>query len=104
MMTIETKTNGYKADELQELIKVFNTATEKLFGDCHIEHFYYGDSLDMISVRLSNNNYGHFNLSAKRVSFNGHDCSKDEFNKFIQLTYNDDLFDLNGRLLETALN
>lgn len=102
MMTIETKTNGYKAEDLQEMIQIFHKATETIFGECTIKHFYYGDRLDMISVILPNHDYGHFNLTAKRVSFNGHTCSMDNYYKFAQLTFNDELFD--GRLMEIASN
>ena len=104
MMTITTKTNGYKAEGLQELIKIFNKAAENLFGECTVEHFYYGDLLDMISITLPNRHYGQFNLTAKRVSFNGHTCTDEEYNKFTQMTFNDDLYELNGRLLEAAYN
>ena len=92
MMTIETKTNGYKAEGLQEMIRIFNKAAETLFGECTIEHFYYGDRLDMISITLPNRNYGHFNLTANRVSFNGHTCSCDEGVRFEMLTFNDELY------------
>lgn len=103
-MTIETKTNGYKAEDLQELIGIFNKAAENIFGECTIEHFYYGDTLDMISVTLPNHNYGHFNLSKKRVSFCGHTATQENFLKFTQLTFNDDIYEMNGRLLEAAMN
>lgn len=103
-MTINTKTNGYKAEGLQELIAIFNKAAENLFGECTVDHFYYGDSLDMISITLPNRNYGQFNLTKKRVSFGGHTCTNEEYVKFTQLTFNDDLYELNGRLLEAADN
>ena len=103
-MTIELKTNGYKAEDLQTLISLFNKAAENLFGECSVKHFYYGDELDMITVVLPNRNYAYFNLSKKRVSFNGHTCTNDEYNKFVQLTYNDNLYGMNGRLIETAIN
>lgn len=104
MANTKYKTNGYRAEGLQNMIQIFNKAAQNLFGDCMIEHFYYGDSLDMITVILPNRNYAYFNLSAKRVSFNGHTCTIEEYDKFSQLTYNDDIYEMNGRLLEAALN
>ena len=100
-MEITTKTNGYEiSKELKVMINRFNNAVAKLFGDNvkSIEHFYYGDKLDMLTVKLKNKHYGQFNLSAKRVSFNGHSCSFEEYEKFGLLTYNDELY--SGKLLE----
>lgn len=100
-MEVITKTNGYGiSKELEAMIERFNNAVAKLFGDNvkSIEHFYYGDKLDMLTVKLNNKHYGQFNLSAKRVSFNGHSCSFEEYEKFEMLTYNDELY--NGKLLE----
>lgn len=100
-MEITTKTNGYEiSKELKTMIDRFNSAVVKLFGSRvkSIEHFYYGDKLDMLTVKLNNKSYGQFNLSAKRVSFNGHTCSFAEYETFGMLTYNDELY--NGKLLE----
>ena len=102
-MEITTKTNGYKVGtELEEMIKRFESAAKKLFG-AHIsaiEHFYYGDKLDMVTVRLVNGNYGDFNLSAKRVSYTGCTCSHAENKTFEMLTHNDECY--NGKLFEIA--
>ena len=100
-MEIITKTNGYEiGKELQAMIERFDRAVEKLFGDevKAIEHFYYGDKLDMLTVRLHGKSYGQFNITAKRVSFNGHTCRMDEYKRFEMLTYNDECF--NGKLME----
>lgn len=100
-MEITTKTNGYIVGEkLKEMIKRFENAVEKLFGASviKIEHFYYGDKLDMLTVKLDNKHYGHFNITAKRVSFNGHTCSSEEYAKFEMLTFNDECF--NGKLFD----
>lgn len=101
LMEITTKTNGYNiGTELKAMITRFENAVKKLFG-CHaieVEHFYYGDNLDMVTVKLVNGNYGDFNLTAKRVSFNGHTCSLAERKTFEMLTYNDECY--NGKLLE----
>lgn len=101
-MTSLTKTNGYKAEALQEMKATFDRAVEKLFPEATVNHFYYGEHLDMIDVKLPNKSYGSFNLSANRVSFNGHTCYDEEYTKFTQLTHNDELF--NGKLLEIGAN
>ena len=49
---IETKTNGYKAEALQEMIAKFEKAAEILFPGCTVRHFYYGDYLDMADILL----------------------------------------------------
>lgn len=100
-MEVITKTNGYEVSKkIEEMIKRFENAVAKLFGDNvkSIEHFYYGDKLDMLTVKLNNKYYGQFNLTAKRVSFNGHTCSFEDLKKFEMLTYNDECY--NGKLLE----
>lgn len=100
-MKVEVKTNGYEAAGLQTMIAIFNKAAEKLFPECEVRHFYYGDYVDMLTVWLApHGHYGHFNISGDRVSFSGHECSEDEYQKFASMTHNDDLF--NGRLLEIA--
>lgn len=101
-LNIETKTNGYKAEALQEMKATFERAVAKLFPEATVKHFYYGERLDMIDVIVSSGNYGSFNLSANRVSFNGHSCTHEIHEKFTQLTYNDELF--NGKLLELGAN
>lgn len=101
IMKITTKANGYMVGtELEAMIKRFENAVDKLFGShaSEIEHFYYGDKLDMVTVRLVNGNYGDFNLSAKRVSYTGCTCSHAESKTFEMLTYNDELY--KGKLLE----
>lgn len=63
-----------------------------------IEHFYYGDRLDMVTIWLYGKHYGDFNLTAKRVSFNGHTCTWWELYLFEALTWNDECY--NGMLWE----
>jgi len=91
-MTITIKDNGYKATGIQKMVSTFNTAAEKLFGDCEIEHFYYGDELSMATIRLPNGNYGHYNITANRVSFNGYTASVDNYLRMTELTYNDECY------------
>lgn len=97
-MTMTVKDNGYKAEGLQNMINAFNNAVEKLFEKCELEHFYYGDYLDMVDLRTGTNSIGHFNITRNRVSFSGCTCETDLIYKnFTRLTYNDECF--KGELL-----
>ena len=97
---IETKTNGYKAEGLQEMISKFEKVAAKLFPGCTVSHFYYGDYLDMADIGIGNCNYCHFNIRANRVSINGYTAMSEDVRKFESMTYNDELY--NGKLLELA--
>ena len=93
---IIVKHNGYRpGEDLKRVIEKFNEAAYILFGEKidRIEHFYYGDRLDMVTVWLYGKSYGHFNLTANRVSFNGNTCMIWEFDRFAALTWNDECFD-----------
>lgn len=93
MMMYTTESNGYKASGLQDNIRKFNEMCKKLLGDAIVEHFYYGDFLDMVTVRIAcSDSYGHFNISKNRISFNGHTCTTEEYNLFTHLTMNDELY------------
>lgn len=98
---IIVKTNGYRiGEDLKRVIDKFNHAAYILFGEKidRIEHFYYGDRLDMVTIWLYGKHYGDFNLTAKRVSFNGHTCTWWELYLFEALTWNDECY--NGMLWE----
>ncbi|MBR3019994.1 MAG: hypothetical protein IKH57_23450 [Clostridia bacterium] len=99
-MKIETKTNGYEAKTIQAMIKNFETAAARLFPECLIRHFYYGDYLDMADIILESGHYAHFNIAEKRVSLCGYSCSDEELKKFQRMTYKDECY--KGRLLELA--
>lgn len=99
-MKIESKTNGYTAESLQPMIAAFEKAAEKLFPECTVKHFYYGDYLDMADIVLEPGKYAHFNIASRRVSLTGYTCTSDELAKFENMTYNDELYD--GRLLKIA--
>lgn len=71
-ITVETKSNGYKAEGIQSMIGKFETAAAQLFPGCTVRHFYYGDALDMADVVLEPGRYAHFNVTAKRVSLCGY--------------------------------
>ena len=96
----ETKTNGYSAETIQAMIKVFETVASKLFPGCLVRHFYYGDHLDMADIVLESGFYAHFNVTAKRVSLSGYSCSSEDLRKFQSMTYKDECY--KGRLLELA--
>ena len=101
MAKIILKTNGYKlSNELYHVVETFNVIAQETMEVKEIEYFYYGDKLVMTSVRLINGNYGQFNITEKRVSFNGHTCTTEEKKLFEDLTWNDELFNgkLGGRL------
>lgn len=100
MLKISIQTNGYTADKLQDMIKNFESAANKLFEEGEIKHFYYGDSVDMLTLSLPNNEYGHFNIYAKRVSLCGLACSNETFVKLQKLTYKDECY--HGELLQLA--
>ena len=100
---IETKTNGYKAETLQKMIAKFEKAAAILFPGCRIRHFYYGDYLDMADIILgeeAGSDYGCFNITEKRVSFNSHCGMAENIRKFESMTYRDECFD--GKLMEIA--
>ncbi len=71
-----------------------------MFPDGTMNHFYYGDHLDMADILLEPGRYAHFNVSANRVSLCGYTCSDDDLKKFESLTYRDECY--NGKLLEIA--
>ena len=101
-MIIKTiKTNGYKAEGIQEMIATFEKAVSNAIGDAVIEHFYYGDKLDMVDVFINSlHYYGSFNLTKNRVSLTGYTCNDEYMKIFEALTYNDECY--NGRLFEIA--
>lgn len=95
-MTIERKTNGYEkyaAPELMARIAQFEEAAEKVFGCAikKIDEFFYGERLIMTDIILDNGHYGQFNVTANRISFNGHTCTGAEKEWFGALTLNDEL-------------
>ena len=99
-ITIKTKTNGYRAEGLQDLIHKFEKAAAKLFPGCTVSHFYYGDHVDMADLGVRPGDYAHFNIYADRVSLNGYAGSHEDVTKWESMTYRDELYD--GRLLELA--
>jgi hypothetical protein len=82
------------------MIASFEKAAEKLFSECTVKHFYYGDYLDMADIVLEPGKYTHFIIASKRVSLTGYTCSREELAKFESLTYNDELYD--GQLFKIA--
>ena len=93
MYNVKITDNGYNAVELWPMMRTFETAVRVYFPTAEVRHFYYGDTLDMVDVVLSNGNYAHFNLSKNRVSLNGYTASHNELEAFKNLTYNDECYD-----------
>lgn len=101
-ITITTKTNGYKAEKLQNMISRFDKAVKILWkrGTVTVEHFYYGDECDMVTIHTEKG-YAHFNITQKRVALNGFSASDDvEYNLFKEITYRDECY--SGNLLSIA--
>ena len=96
---VETKTNGYQAVGLQDLIAKFEKVAGKLFPGCTVSHFYYGDHCDMADLIIGDD-YAHFCIYSTRVSLTGYTCSDINLRKFESMTYRDELYD--GKLLELA--
>ena len=89
---IEIQTNGYKAEAIQKIIKIFDNAASKMFPGCTIRHFYYGDLFDMADIVIQPGRYAHFNIGKSRVSLTGYECKKDDLSKFASMTLNDECF------------
>lgn len=97
---IETKTNGYEAETLQEMIERFNKVAADMFPGCTVSHFYYGDLLDMADIGIGSVNYAHFNIYPNRVSLCGYAGENEDVRKWELMTHNDELYD--GKLIELA--
>lgn len=83
-----TKTNGYRlSEEFTNNIKGWETALQDVFGNevMIIEHFYYGDKLDMASVILKDGNYMQYNIGEKHIHCTGHTCTHEQKAKFDSL-------------------
>lgn len=79
------KDNGFKLSEaFKSNIKEWEISLEKLFGKeiMIIEHFYYGDTLDMASVTLKDGCYMQYNITEKCVRCEGHSCTHEQKEKF----------------------
>lgn len=95
---VTIKDNGYKAEEVQGMIRKFEIAAAQLFPDCTMQHFYYGDGLDMADLVLGSGRYAHFSITAGCVSLGGYICSDEDLEKLGRMTHNDELH--GGKLLE----
>lgn len=95
MANIIVQDNGYKLGRgLLNVCYDWEDLVESTFENIkEIEHFYYGTDLIMTTVRLSDNYYGHFNITENRISFNGHTCTAEQREKFESCTWNDELYD-----------
>lgn len=83
-----TKTNGYiLSEEFNANIKEWETSLQNVFGNdvMIIEHFYYGDKLDMADVILKDGNYMQYNIGEKHIRCSGHTCTHEQKIKFDSL-------------------
>ena len=88
--------NGFTAKDLQENITKFNNYVKKQFPDCVIEHFYYGENVDMVDVFLpysdTPRDYANFTITRHRIALTGYGCHNDNLKKFERCTLNDELY------------
>lgn len=97
-MNITVKKNDYEiSEELDTMVKRFEYAASVCFPNWNMEQFYYGENLIMATIK-GDGQYAHFNITSKRVSFNGHTLSNENYKTCAGLTWTDECF--NGRLLE----
>lgn len=97
-ITVKAKTNGYKiSDQLQKAVDCWvDYLSASQLKIKYFDLFYYGKSLVMATCKLTDNCYGHFNITANRISFCGYECTTDEYMIFTHATLNDECF--NGQL------
>lgn len=93
MKDIRVKTNGYEITEGHKaIIKKWENFIFENMDVKFIDHFYYGDKLDMATVKLKDEYYGDFNITENRISFTGHTCTHEEYLIFTKATKNDELY------------
>lgn len=83
-----TKTNGYTlSSEFSANIEEWESNLHSIFGNelMIIEHFYYGDKLDMADVILKDGNYMQYNIGEKHIHCTGHTCTHEQKVKFESL-------------------
>lgn len=98
-MKITVKDNGYViGEELATMIQRFEYGASVLFPEWKMEHFYYGSKCVMTTIRGCGCEYADFNISANRVSFNGHTLTRTHYKLCESLTWNDECHE--GKLLE----
>ena len=89
MRDIRIKTNGYEITEKHKaLIEKWENFIYEYMDVAFIDHFYYGDKLDMAMVKLMDGNYGYFSITENRIGFNGHTCTHEEYLIFEKSTEN----------------
>lgn len=100
-MKITEKTNGYTiSEDLETMKKRFEKACSILFPNWEVEHFYYGEKIIMTTIKGNGCEYADFNITSKRVSFNGHTLTRTNYKKCETMTHNDECY--NGILCELA--
>lgn len=80
MRDIRIKTNGYEITKKHKaLIEKWENFIYEYLDVAFIDHFYYGDKLDMALVMLMNGNYGYFSITENCIGFNGYTCEHHEY-------------------------
>ena len=83
-----TKTNGYTlTSEFLTNIEEWENKLQSIFANeiMIIDHFYYGNKLDMTSVILKDGNYMRYNITEKNISCSSHYCTYKQKEKFDSL-------------------
>lgn len=83
-----TKTNGYTlSKEFTTNIEEWENTLQNVFRNevMIIEHFYYGDKLDMADVILKDGNYMQYNIGENHIHCTGHECTHEQKVKFESL-------------------
>lgn len=82
------KTNGFQPDKkIIANIKEWEKSLFNIFKNeiMIIEHFYYGNHLDMADVILKDGNYMQYNIREKNIRCSGHVCTHEQKTKFDSL-------------------
>jgi len=92
--TTITKENGYTVcAEMEELKSLFIDAVNELFDNVKmIKFFNYGEGCIMTVVILESNDYANYNIYKSGIHFCSYECSSENWNKFVKLAYNDDVW------------
>lgn len=96
MLSRKIKSNGYEMDkEMNNVIKAFERATEKAFNSATVEHFYWTENCDMVTV-IVEGGYADYIIRKAGVYLSGYNCPKTMLEKFATLTVNDDFYSVQG--------
>ncbi len=93
---IKVTTNEYEISNELETVKNhwLEVAKERLLEKniAFFDLFYFGNELIMAKIKLTNGNYGDFNITSKRISLCGYTVTSEEFAVMGSLTWNDECY------------